>query len=106
MWPMPFNNFFIIVTEKLNIQQIEKGDAIFILKDSFPGKFPSIIIIPINEAEIKGILHSLKPHQSSGYDEITSKISKACASVSSHPSSYVYNYLLYTGIFLTVLKLQ
>jgi len=28
-----FNNFFIIFTEKLNIQQIEKRDAIFILKD-------------------------------------------------------------------------
>ena len=41
------NNFFIIFTEKLNIQQIEKGDAISILKDSFPGKFLSIKIIPI-----------------------------------------------------------
>ena len=28
-----FNNFFIIPTEKLNFQQIEKGDAISILKD-------------------------------------------------------------------------
>jgi len=27
-----FNNFFIIVTEKLNIQQTEKGEAISILK--------------------------------------------------------------------------
>ena len=55
-----FNNFFITITEKLNIQQIEKGDAISILKDSFPGNFPSIKIIPITEAEIKSIIHSLK----------------------------------------------
>ena len=48
-----FNNFFTTITEKLNIQYIEKGDAIHILKDSFAGKFPSIKIIPINEAEIK-----------------------------------------------------
>ena len=27
-----FNNFFITVTEKLNIQQIQKGDAISALK--------------------------------------------------------------------------
>ena len=101
-----FNNFFTTITEKLNIQQIQKGDAISILKDSFPGKFPSIKIIPITEAEIKGILYSLKPQQSSGYDEITSKILKACASLISHPLSYIYNYWLYTGIFLTVLKLQ
>jgi len=28
-----FNNFFITITEKLNIHQIEKADAIQILKD-------------------------------------------------------------------------
>jgi len=28
-----FNNFFITITKKLNIYQIEKGDAIQILKD-------------------------------------------------------------------------
>jgi hypothetical protein len=41
--------------------------------------------IPITEAEIKSIIHSLKPRKSSGYDEITSKILKACASLISHP---------------------
>jgi hypothetical protein len=39
--------------KKKTIQQIEKGDVIPILKSSFPGKFPSIEIIPITEAEIK-----------------------------------------------------
>jgi len=47
-----FNNFFITVTEKLSIQEIGKVYAILILKDSFPGNFPSIKIIPISEAEI------------------------------------------------------
>jgi hypothetical protein len=55
-----FNNLFVTITEKLNIQQIEEGDAISILKDSFPGNFPSIKIILITEAESKGIIHSLK----------------------------------------------
>jgi hypothetical protein len=41
-----FNNFFITITEKLSIQQIEKEDAVSILKDSFPSNFPSIKIIP------------------------------------------------------------
>ena len=54
-----FNNYFITITR--NIQQIAKGDAFSILKDSFPGNFPSIKIIPITEAEIKTTIHSLKP---------------------------------------------
>jgi len=56
-----FNNFFIIITVKLNAQQTAKGNAISILKDSFPGNFPSIIIILITEAEIKGTVPFLKP---------------------------------------------
>jgi len=51
-----FSNFLITMTEKLNIQQIEKGDAISILTDSFPGNLPGIKIIPITE--IKSIIHS------------------------------------------------
>ena len=51
-----FSNFFKTVTEKLNIQQLQKGDVISILKDSFPSNFPSIKIIPITEAEMKIII--------------------------------------------------
>jgi hypothetical protein len=36
-----FNNFFITTGEKLNVQQIQKGDAISVLKNSFPGNFPA-----------------------------------------------------------------
>jgi hypothetical protein len=39
-----FNNF-IIITEKLNIEQIP------IIKDSFPGNFPIIKIVTIAEAK-------------------------------------------------------
>ena len=55
-----FNYFFITVNEKLNTQHTQKEDSISILKDSFPGNFPSIKIIPITKAEIKRIIHSLK----------------------------------------------
>jgi len=53
------NNFFITLIEQLNIQPIGKGDAISVLKDSFPGNFPSINMIPITEAEIKCKIHFL-----------------------------------------------
>jgi len=56
-----FNNFFITITDKLNIQQIQQGDAISILKDSFPRNIPSLKIIPTIKKEITSIIHSLKP---------------------------------------------
>jgi len=56
-----FNNFFITITDKLNIQQIQQGDAISILKDSFPRNIPSMKIIPTTKAEIKSITHTSKP---------------------------------------------
>jgi len=48
-------------TISLNIQQIQQGDVISILKDSFSRNIPSIKIIPTTKAEIKSIIHSLKP---------------------------------------------
>ena len=56
-------------------------------------------MIPITEAEIKGIISSLKPKNSSGYYKITRKIIKSCASLISIPLSYICNYSLHTGIF-------
>jgi hypothetical protein len=37
----------VTITEKLNIQEIQKGDATSVLKDAFPGNFPSMKIIPV-----------------------------------------------------------
>jgi hypothetical protein len=45
-----FNNFCLKITEKLNVQQMQKKHNILILKDSVPGNFSSIKIIPITEA--------------------------------------------------------
>jgi hypothetical protein len=100
-----FNNFFLTVAEKLNTQKPEKGDAISFLKDSFPRNFTSIKIIPVTATEIKSIICSLKPKNSSGYDEITSKILKPCASTISLPLSFICNHSLQTGIFPYRLKI-
>jgi hypothetical protein len=95
------SNFFITIIEKWNIPQIEKGDAISILKGLFPGNFPSIKIIPIIEAKIKCIIHFVKPKKSSGYVEITSKILKVEASLISNHSANSQS----TGIFPVCLKI-
>jgi hypothetical protein len=100
-----FNNFFLTATEKLNVQKFEKGDAMSCLKDSFPGSFPHIKIIRITEAEIKSMICSLKPKNSSGYDEMNSKILKTCASVIGHPLSFMCNHSICKGIFPDCLKI-
>ena len=61
-----FSDFFLTATEKLNIQKSNKGDTISFLKDSFPRNIPSMELIPITAAEIKSIINSLKPKNSSG----------------------------------------
>jgi hypothetical protein len=40
------------IAERLNLHQVGKGDAISFSKDSFPGKFPGMKIIPTIEAKI------------------------------------------------------
>jgi len=79
--------------------------CISILKDSFPGNFLSRKIIPITEAAVNSIIHSLMATKSSCYDKITSEILKARASLISHPLNYIYDHLLYTGIFPHSLKI-
>ena len=84
-----FNNF-----RKIKQKQILKRDAISFLKNSFPGNVLTINMIPITEAEIKKYnkCSQIKKGNSSGYDEITSKIIKSCASLVSIPFSYIYTY--------------
>jgi hypothetical protein len=53
---------YITITEKLHSQQTERRCYQFI-NDSFHGNFPRIKIIPITEAEIKSIIHSLKQNK-------------------------------------------
>ena len=48
--------------------------------------------------------HFVHATNSSGYDEISCKIIKSCASIIISPLSYIYNYSLHTGIFPDRLK--
>jgi hypothetical protein len=82
-----------------------KEDALSFIWDAFPVKFPDIKIIPTTKTEIKSIIHSLKSKNSSGYDEITSKILKACSAVISSPLAHICNHSLYTGAFPDRLKI-
>jgi hypothetical protein len=78
-----FLSFFLSIAENLNLHQVGKEDPIYFLKDAFRCKFHGIKIVPTSEAEVKNIILSLKYKNSSGYDEITRKILKACATLTS-----------------------
>ena len=54
--------FFVTITEKLNIQEVEREDAVSNVKDSFPNNFPCLKIIPNIAAEIKCVMHLLFIH--------------------------------------------
>jgi hypothetical protein len=101
-----FNNFFLTTTESLNLHQAGTEDAVSFLKAAVPVKFPSINIIPTTETEMKIVINSLKSKNSSGYDEVTSKILKACSILISRPLTHICNHSLYTGIFPDHLKIS
>jgi hypothetical protein len=54
-----FNTFFLSLAENLNLHQGGREYAHSLLKDAFPGVFPSTNIIPTTETEIGSVIHSL-----------------------------------------------
>jgi hypothetical protein len=55
-----FNNYFLNVTENLNIHIAKENNPISLLKKYYPFEFPPRQIVPIREWEIKSIISSLK----------------------------------------------
>jgi len=88
------NPFFRTSTKQINIQQLEKTDGVSVIRELFPGHLRTIKTITITEVEIKTATPSIKPKESSGYDEITSNVPKTCASVITLSLSYINNHSL------------
>jgi hypothetical protein len=72
-----------------------KENDISFLKDKFPVQFPGIKIIPTTDTEIKFIIHSLNTNNYSGYEEITSKISKVYSALISSPVAHIFNHTVH-----------
>jgi hypothetical protein len=49
------NSLFLIFNKNLNMHQVQKADAITLLKDMLVGKCPGIKIIPVTDGEIKNL---------------------------------------------------
>jgi hypothetical protein len=56
-------------------------------------------VIPITESEVFNTILALKSKKSSGYDGISNRILKHCATVISKPLSHICNFSLTKGIF-------
>jgi hypothetical protein len=83
-----------------NIKHIDIHKASTLLRNIKHDNIVQMKIIQISEAEVKTIIMSLKPKNSTGYEGIPNKILKHCVPSISKPLTYIYNYSLTTGIFL------
>jgi hypothetical protein len=95
-----FNNYFLNITENLNIHIPQDDNPI----SYYPSKFPTLQIVPITEAEIRSIISSLKSNNSFGYDEISTKILKLCRNQISRPLNYICDRYIIIGVFPDRLK--
>jgi hypothetical protein len=60
-------------------------------KYTYLGNITEMKIIPTVEMEVMSIIRLFKPNNLSGYDEVSSRILKHCASVISKPLNSICN---------------
>ena len=76
----------------------------YYLLNLFNEPFPSIKHKNTSPKEIEKMINPLKIKESSGYDEVSTKILKISAPSISSPLSYICNKSMLSGTFLTRLK--
>jgi hypothetical protein len=110
--PEGFNKYFLSITENIihdircNNKQgynINKNPNYYLL-NLFHKPFPSIKIKNTSTKEIEKIINSLKIKESSGYDEISTKILKISVPFTSSPLSFICNKSMLSETFPTRLK--
>jgi hypothetical protein len=99
-----FNNYFLNITENINIHIAQDNNPISLLKKYYPSEFPPMQIVHITEGEIRSIISALKSNNSSGYDEISTKILKLCRNQISGSLTYICNKFVIMGVFPDRLK--
>jgi hypothetical protein len=110
--PDSFNNNFLSVAEKITREIIgknernnyENSNPMFYIRQSFKNPFSQIKFHYSSTTEIERIINSLKSKDSSGYDEISTKIFKLSAPYISSPLNHIFNKSLTLGIFPSHLK--
>jgi hypothetical protein len=109
------NKHFIMILDKINRNNIDnyysaetnrknQNVSCRFMANATETSFPSMKFACTTENEITSIIKSLKPSNSSGYDEITTTILQACSPYITSPLNYIRNWALFTGIFPDRLK--
>jgi hypothetical protein len=105
-----FNRYFITTADSIlvnnnnNKHSTNTVNPITYLRDIFNSLFSKITWKYTNTHEIEKIIKSLKSKDSSGYDEITSRIIKASSAFIISPLTHICNAILRSGVFLDRLK--
>jgi hypothetical protein len=94
-----FNDYYINITTKLNHKQSGGKRALLLLNNLKWDDIEPMVTIPVSEVEVRNIMKFLRSKETSGYDGISSKILKQCASTIIKPLTYICNLSLITGTF-------
>jgi hypothetical protein len=94
-----FNNHYINITDKLSNTHSDGNMAAILLNNFKSDNIDPMVTTPVSEVEVKYIIQSLKSTGTSGYNGISSKILKQCASTIIKPLTYICNLSLATGTF-------
>jgi hypothetical protein len=98
------NNYFLNIPGNLNLQATINNDCISLLEKYYPDEFPPMQTVPVPEGEIRCIINSRKPKNSSGYEGISTKILKLCGSQISKPLAFIIDKSIKAGVFPECLK--
>jgi len=94
-----FNNFFIHVVENSDNKQVDRNRSNELLTKTSNPEYTEMKVIPITENEVLNTILALKTKKSSGYDGISNRILKHCATIIIKPLSHICNSSLTKGIF-------
>jgi hypothetical protein len=90
--------YFLSIAKNINIDQndsishkLDNNTPGHYLLQSFKTPFPNINLKSVSSKEVENVIKSLKTKNSSGYDEIPTKLLKISSSCISSPLTYIYN---------------
>jgi hypothetical protein len=93
-----FNKIFVNVASGAH-KHIDMYKVLQLLKVRDTNKLEDMKVVPVTEAEVINVIGSIKGKSSTGFDGISSKILKTCASLISKPLAFVFNSSLVLGTF-------
>jgi len=96
--------FFLELVEKLKLQVVQVYSAVECVVGHNSNNFPIMMVVPVTEAELIGIIDSLKNKNSSEYKGVSNKIPRLCDHLVSKPLTCIFIKSLSLAIFPDRLK--